>query len=93
MDEHSVRHVAKLARLELSDDEVKRMAIELSKITGYIEQLQAVNVAHVQATVHPFHDANVWREDQIKPSLPRDVAVANAPDKEEGFFKVPPVIE
>lgn len=93
MDEHTVRHVAKLARLELSDDEIKRMVGELSKITAYMAELAKLNVAHVPPTVHPFFDANVWRDDEIKPSFPRDVAVSNAPDKEEGFFKVPPVIE
>ncbi len=93
MDEHTVRHVAKLARLEFSDDEIKRMVGELSKITGHIAELAKFNVAHVQPTVHPFYDANVWRDDVVVPSFPRDVAVSNAPDKEEGFFKVPPVIE
>lgn len=93
MDEHTVRHVAKLARLELSDDEVKRMVGELSKITGHIAELAKFNVAHVPPTVHPFYDVNVWRNDEIVPSFPRDVAVANASEKEEGFFKVPPVIE
>ncbi len=93
MDEHTVRHVAKLARLEFTDEEIKRMVGELSKITGHIAELAKFNVAHVAPTVHPFYDTNVWRDDVIVPSFPRDVAVSNAPDKEEGFFKVPPVIE
>lgn len=93
MDEHTVRHVAKLARLQLDDGEVKRMAGELAKITAYIEQLQAVNVDHVAPTVHPFFDLNAWREDEVRPSFTRAEAVSNAPEQEEGFFRVPPVIE
>lgn len=93
MDEHTVRHVAKLARLEFSDDEIKRMVGELSKITGHIAELAKFNVAHVPPTVQPFCDANVWRDDVIVPSFPRYIALRNAPDLEEGFFKVPPVIE
>ncbi|MCC6575235.1 MAG: Asp-tRNA(Asn)/Glu-tRNA(Gln) amidotransferase subunit GatC [Planctomycetes bacterium] len=93
MDEHTVRHVAKLARLELAEGEIARLAGDLSKITHYIEQMGKLDVRHVEATIHPVVDENAWRPDEIHASFPRDVAVKNAPDKDQGFFKVPPVIE
>lgn len=93
MDEATVKHVAKLARLKLSDAEIKRFAIEMSAITGYIAQLAKANVEGVQATVHPVADQNLWREDASKPSFKREEATSNAPDAEQNFFKVPPVME
>ncbi len=93
MDERTVRHVAKLARLELAEGEIGKLAGELSKITHYIQQMAKLDVKHVEATIHPIFEENLWRSDDVRPSFPRDVAVKNAPDKEQGFFKVPPVIE
>lgn len=93
MDERTVRHVARLARLELAEDEIARLAGELSKITGYIENMARLDVHNVEPTVHPVSEDNAWRRDDLRPSLPREVAVNNAPDKEQGFFRVPPVIE
>jgi aspartyl-tRNA(Asn)/glutamyl-tRNA(Gln) amidotransferase subunit C len=93
MDEQTVRHVATLARLKLSAEEIARMAGEMSAITGYIDQLAKVDVAGVEATVHPVADRNLWREDAAADSFKREDATANAPDSEQNFFKVPPVIE
>lgn len=93
MDEQTVRHVAKLARLKLSDAEIARFAGEMSAITGYIAQLAKADVAHVEATVHPVADRNLWRQDEVQPSFKREEAAANAPESEQSFFKVPPVIE
>lgn len=93
MDLKTVMHVAKLARLNLSDAEAQRMAADLSQITGYIEKLGAVDVRGVDATVHPVRAADQWREDAVAPSFERETATRNAPQSEQNFFKVPPVIE
>ncbi|MCA8915657.1 MAG: Asp-tRNA(Asn)/Glu-tRNA(Gln) amidotransferase subunit GatC [Planctomycetes bacterium] len=93
MDEQTVQHVAKLARLQLDAAEVARFAGEMSAITGYIDQLSKVNVEGVEATVHPVCDRNLWREDRAQNSLKREEATANAPDSEQNFFRVPPAIE
>lgn len=91
MDETTVRHVARLARLEIPD--VARYAADLAKITQYLSQLAEVDVSGVEMTVHPLPERNQWREDSARPGLTREQAVANAPDSEQNFFKVPPVIE
>lgn len=93
MDEQTVKHIAKLARLKLNEAEIKRFAGEMSAITGYIAQLAKVDVKDVPATVHPVADQNLWREDTAAESLKREQATANAPDSEQSFFKVPPVME
>lgn len=93
MDEATVRHVAKLARLEISDAEAAKFAGDMTAITDYVAQLGKVNVEGVEGTVHPVSDRNVWREDKIQPSLKREQAAANAPESEQNFFKVPKVVE
>jgi aspartyl-tRNA(Asn)/glutamyl-tRNA(Gln) amidotransferase subunit C len=93
MDLKTVMHVAKLARLDLSEAEAQRLAAELSKITGYIESLGKVDVSGAEATVQPVSARNQWREDVIAPSLSREVATRGAAESEQNFFKVPPVIE
>jgi aspartyl-tRNA(Asn)/glutamyl-tRNA(Gln) amidotransferase subunit C len=93
MDEATVRHVATLARLKLDDDEIARLAGELSKITEYIDQLGQLDLKKVEPTVHPAAELNVYRDDESQESLKRETAVENAPDSEQGFFRVPPVIE
>lgn len=93
MDEATVRHVAKLARLKLSDADVKRFAGDFAAITGYLAQLSKVPVEGVPPTVHPVADKDLWREDSAASSFTREQAVANAPQSEQNFFKVPPVME
>ena len=93
MDEATVRHVAKLARLEISDEEIVKFAGDMTAITEYVAQLSKVNVDGVEATVHPVADRNLWREDKVAPSLKREQATENAPDSEQNFFKVPKVVD
>lgn len=93
MDEQTVQHVAKLARLKLDDAEARRFATEMSAITGYIDQLAKVDVDGVEMTVHPVSDRNVWRVDVARASFKREEATSNAPDSEQNFFRVPPAIE
>ena len=85
-----VLHVARLARLELSEDEVERFGTELSKVLGYIEKIEELgDLADVPPTSHVVEVENVLRADEPRPSLPREVALASAPDAVEGGFRVP----
>lgn len=93
LDEAAVRHVALLARLEVSDEEVKRYAEQLSAVLGYVDQLNEVDTTNVPPTAHAHRISNVLREDAVRPSLDPDQALANAPQQQNGFFKVPKVLE
>jgi aspartyl-tRNA(Asn)/glutamyl-tRNA(Gln) amidotransferase subunit C len=93
MDEQTVKYVATLARLSLDERELTRLAADLATITDYLGQLQKVDVEGVPMTVHPAADRNQWRADEAQPGFSREQAVANAPESEQNFFKVPPVIE
>ena len=84
-----VLHVARLARLELTDDEIERYAGELSKVLDYIEKISELDLSGVEPTSHVVAVENVLRADQPRPSLPPDVALASAPDPAPGGFRVP----
>ena len=89
IDREQVLHVAKLARLELTDDEVGAMATELSSILGHIETISALELDDVAPTSHVVEVANALRADEPHTSLPRDVALANAPAVADDGFLVP----
>ncbi|MCC7509050.1 MAG: Asp-tRNA(Asn)/Glu-tRNA(Gln) amidotransferase subunit GatC [Planctomycetes bacterium] len=93
MDEATVRHVARLARLELTEADVRRFAADMSKITDFVSALREVDVQGAEMTLHPIANRNQWREDEAQPGFKREDAVSNAADSEQNFFKVPPVIE
>jgi aspartyl-tRNA(Asn)/glutamyl-tRNA(Gln) amidotransferase subunit C len=84
-----VDYVARLARLELSDAESERMATELSKVLGHIEKIRELDLAGVQPTSHVVDVVNVLRADEPEPSLPREVALAQAPERTDTGFAVP----
>jgi aspartyl-tRNA(Asn)/glutamyl-tRNA(Gln) amidotransferase subunit C len=84
-----VLHVARLARLELTDSEIERFGGELSKVLDYIETINQLDLDDVPPTSHVINVENALREDVARPSLPPDVALANAPEVEDGGFKVP----
>jgi aspartyl-tRNA(Asn)/glutamyl-tRNA(Gln) amidotransferase subunit C len=85
-----VLHVARLARLELSDEEVGRMSAELSKVLDHIEKIAELgDLAGVEPTSHVISVENALREDEPRPSLPAHVALAQAPDVDRGGFRVP----
>lgn len=88
-----VRHIAQLARLKLSDAEIERFAQELGEILGYVDQLREVDVDGVEPTAHAVGSDNVFRDDEVRPSPGVDDALANAPDSEKPFFKVPKVLD
>lgn len=87
-----VEYVAKLAKLKLSEEEKKKFQKELDKIIKYIDQLNQVDTENVPITSHIVPMENVLREDKVKPSLTQEEALANAPDKKDGYFRVPKVI-
>lgn len=93
IDRDTVRHVALLARLELSDEEIERFAHELGDILEYVAKLDELDTTDVPPTSHSLPLANVMRDDVVRPSLPKEEALANAPDSEDGCFKVPQVIQ
>jgi aspartyl-tRNA(Asn)/glutamyl-tRNA(Gln) amidotransferase subunit C len=89
LDRAQVLHVARLARLELSDEEVERMAAELSKVLDHIEKIRELDLEGVPPTSHVVDVVNALRPDEPRPSLPVDVALASAPDPVDGGFGVP----
>jgi aspartyl-tRNA(Asn)/glutamyl-tRNA(Gln) amidotransferase subunit C len=88
-----VRWVAQLARLELSEAELERMTRQLSAIVDYVNQLRQVDTEGVEPLAHPLAVQNVFRADEPAPSLPVDEALANAPERQGGFYVVPAVLE
>lgn len=87
-----VEHIAKLARLNLTSDEVDKFTSELTVILTYIDQLQAVDTTGVEPKNQFITAENVFREDIPGASLPRDEALRNAPDRDDEYFHVPKVI-
>jgi aspartyl-tRNA(Asn)/glutamyl-tRNA(Gln) amidotransferase subunit C len=88
-----VQHVAQLARLALTDDEVERFATDLASILEYAEDLAAIDVAGVPPTAHPLPLVNVLRADSAGPTLDRDEVLAEAPAAEDGRFRVPRILD
>jgi aspartyl-tRNA(Asn)/glutamyl-tRNA(Gln) amidotransferase subunit C len=88
-----VDHVAALARLGITDEERARFAEQLSNVLDQFKALQALDTADIPATAQVLNLRNVMRPDELRPSLPRDEVLANAPRQEEGFFKVQVVLE
>jgi aspartyl-tRNA(Asn)/glutamyl-tRNA(Gln) amidotransferase subunit C len=89
IDRAQVLHVAKLARLRLTDEEVERMSGELSTILEAIEQIAELDLEGVEPTSHVIDLENVLRPDEPRPCLPRDRALENAPDATDDGFRVP----
>jgi aspartyl-tRNA(Asn)/glutamyl-tRNA(Gln) amidotransferase subunit C len=85
-----VLHVARLARLELTDEEVERFTEQLSAILEAVAKVSELDLSDVEPTAHPLDLVNVWAADEPRPSLAQEEALANASDREAGFFKVPP---
>ena len=85
-----VLHVARLARLALTDDEVARLTGELDAILEAVGVVAELDLADVEPTSHPLDLVNVWDDDIAHDPLPRDAVLANAPATEDGLFRVPP---
>ena len=93
ISKEQVEHVAKLARLEVSEDEKTTFARQLSSILTHIDQLKELDTTGVEPTATVLPTDNVFREDEVRPSLPQEQALANAPDQADGFFRVPKILE
>ena len=92
VDADRVRHVAVLSRLELTDEEVARTARDLTGILHHINKLAELDLEGVPATSHAIPLENVLRDDERRPGLEREAALANAPQAEDGCFRVPQII-
>ena len=84
---HQVVHVA---RLELSEEELERLRGQLDAILDAVGKVSELDLAHVEPTAHPLDVVNVWAEDEPRPSLSVEDALANAPERDGDFFRVPP---
>lgn len=87
-----VRHVARLARLELSDEQAARYSVQLASILQYVAKIGEVDTSAVEPMAHVLPLTNVFREDEAGPSLPLEQVLLNAPDTDPPFFKVPKII-
>jgi aspartyl-tRNA(Asn)/glutamyl-tRNA(Gln) amidotransferase subunit C len=85
-----VLHVARLARLELSDDEVVKFQEQLSDILEAVSKVSELDLSDVPPTAHPLEIANAWAEDVPRDCLPLDDVFANAPDRDGDYFRTPP---
>jgi len=93
VDPSTVRHIARLARIAMSDEEVEALVPELNNILGWVEQLGEVNTDGVEPLATVIDQQLRLRDDQVTDGDCRDAVLANAPDSQHGFFAVPKVIE
>jgi aspartyl-tRNA(Asn)/glutamyl-tRNA(Gln) amidotransferase subunit C len=90
IDRTELLHVAHLARLELSDDELERLGPQLNDIIAAVSKVAELDLSEVPPTSHPLDLVNVWADDEPRPCLPVEEALANAPERDGDYFKVPP---
>lgn len=90
LDREQLLHVARLARLELREDELERLGAQLNDIIGAVSKVAELDLSDVPPTSHPLDVVNVWAEDEPHASLPVEEALANAPEREGSYFRVPP---
>ena len=88
-----VENVAVLSRLEFGEGDIAKFTGQLNAILDYIDMLSKVDTEGVEPTAHVLPLKNVVRADEVKPSLARELAMANAPETEDGYFKVPKILE
>ncbi|CAA9546202.1 MAG: Aspartyl-tRNA(Asn) amidotransferase subunit C @ Glutamyl-tRNA(Gln) amidotransferase subunit C [uncultured Thermoleophilia bacterium] len=91
LTEQEIRHVARLARLGLRDDEVERLGAELSSILAHVSAISALDLDDVPPTSHPLDLTNVLADDEPRPCLSTEEALLNAPDPAPEGFRVPPI--
>lgn len=88
-----ISHVARLARLDLSADDLEIYRSQLGVILEHAARVQAIDTAGVEPTAHPLDMTNTFRPDEVRPSLDRDEVLAQAPEARDGYFVVPPALE
>lgn len=87
-----VEHIAELARLKFSKEELENFTHQLNQILEYMDKLNELDTENVEPLSYPVEGNNIFREDELKPSISREEALRNAPDSDDEFFKVPKVI-
>jgi aspartyl-tRNA(Asn)/glutamyl-tRNA(Gln) amidotransferase subunit C len=87
-----VAHIANLARLDLTDDELELFTAQLGAVLGHAADVEALDVGDVEPTMHPYPLRNVTRPDVVRPGVDRDEVLAQAPATEDGRFKVPQIL-
>ena len=90
IDRKQLLHVARLARLELREDEIERLEGQLNDILAAVSKVSELDLSDVPPTSHPLDVVNVWEDDEPRPCLSVEDALANAPERDGDFFKVPP---
>lgn len=93
LDLETVEHIAALARVGLTPEEMERMRDQLSAVLNHISMLQEVNTDDILPTAQVIQQQNVMREDVVRPSLPREQVLMNAPDQEDGYLRVNAVLD
>ena len=93
LSSREIEHVARLARLGITPDEVLRYRDQLRNILHHIEALNRADTSKVPATAHPLDERNVMREDRREPCLPAEAALQNAPSRDDSYFKVKAIQE
>jgi aspartyl-tRNA(Asn)/glutamyl-tRNA(Gln) amidotransferase subunit C len=88
-----VKYVAHLARIGLTPDEQEKFGAQLSNILGYVEKLNELDVSQIEPTAHAVPLVNVFRPDEVRPSLSNEEALRNAPSSANGLFLVPKIVE
>ncbi len=88
-----VKHIAKLSRLNLSDEELEKYSNQLSSIVDMANEIASINTDNVKPTAHILENVNVFRKDEVAPSYDREEILKNAPTKESGCISVPRVVE
>ena len=92
LDRNDVKNIAFLARLKVPEDDLDHLAREISGIIGWVEQLNEVDTEGVEPMAHAQELANVFRRDEVRPSLPPEAALANAPNRDDECYRVPAVL-
>lgn len=93
LTKQEVEHIARLARLELSDSEKEEYTGQLNEILSFVAKLNQLDTTGIEPTSHAIPVRNVFREDAIKPTLAPELVLANAPDRIDNYFKVPKILE
>ena len=92
-NDFDIQYIANLARIALLPEQEARLTAQLGDILGYVKKLEELDVAGVEPMAHAVPLANVLRTDEVKPSIPQEAALANAPKQVNGLFVVPKIVE
>ena len=91
--EEDIKAIASLSRLSIREEESAKIISQLDNFLNYVENLKKIDTTNIEPTTYALPMQNIFREDEVKPSLDRELALKNAPLQEDGYFKVPKVLE